>query len=118
MVPEEQRLKVLRQHHDSQVAGFRGRHRTQALVSRKFILNGLSEDVANYVAGCTKCQKSKADRHSRLTKLGPMPTGEQPCEEIGMDFVGELPESEGFNAIGVITDRFTKVQHYLPAKTT
>ena len=35
-----------------------------------------------------------------------------------MDFVGELPESEDFNAILVVTDRFTKVQHYLPAKTT
>ena len=35
-----------------------------------------------------------------------------------MDFVGELPESEGFNAILVVTDRFTKAQHYLPAQTT
>ena len=35
-----------------------------------------------------------------------------------MDFVGELRESEGFNAILVVTDRFTKVQHYLPAKST
>ena len=35
-----------------------------------------------------------------------------------MNFVGELPESGGFNAILVVTDRFTKVQHYLPAKRT
>ena len=35
-----------------------------------------------------------------------------------MDFGGELPEAEGFNVILVITDRFTKVQHCLPAKTT
>ena len=35
-----------------------------------------------------------------------------------MDFVRELPESGGFNAILVVTDRFTKVQHYLPARTT
>ena len=35
-----------------------------------------------------------------------------------MHFVGELPESEGFNAILLVTDRFTKVQQYLPAKTT
>ena len=47
-----------------------------------------------------------------------MPTGERPFEEIAMYFVGELPESEGFNAILVITDRFTKVQHYVPAETT
>ena len=47
-----------------------------------------------------------------------MPTGECLFEEIAMDFVGEIPESEGFNAILVVTDRFTKVQHYIPAKTT
>ena len=35
-----------------------------------------------------------------------------------MDFVGERPESEGLNAIVVVTDRFTKVQNYLVAKTT
>ena len=51
-------------------------------------------------------------------KLVPMPTGERPFEEIAMDFVEELLESEGFNAILVVTDRFTKVQHYIPAKTT
>ena len=33
MVPDEHRLEVLRQHHDSQVAGHWGRHRTQVLVS-------------------------------------------------------------------------------------
>ena len=47
-----------------------------------------------------------------------MPIGECSFQEIAMDFVGELPESEGFNAILVITDRFTKVQHYIPAQTT
>ena len=118
LVPEEDRLEVLQQHHDSQVAGHWGRHRTQELVSRNFTWDRWSEDVANYVAGCIKCQKSKADRHSRQTKLIPMQTGERPFEEIAMDFVGELPESEGFNAILVVTDRFTKAQHYIPAKTT
>ena len=58
------------------------------------------------------------NRHSKAKKLLPMPTGIHPWEEIAMDFVGELPESEGFNAIMVVTDRFTKMQRYLPAKTT
>ena len=47
-----------------------------------------------------------------------MPTVERSFEEIAMYFIGELPESEGFNAILVVTDRLTKVLHYLPAKTT
>ena len=118
LLPEEHKLEVLRQHHDSQVAGHWRRHRTQELVSRNFTWHRWSEDVANYVAGCIKCQKSKADGHSRQAKLVPMPTGERPFEEIGMNFVGEFPESEAFNAILLVTDRFTRVQHYRPGKTT
>ena len=118
IVPQEHRLEVLRQHHDSQVAGHWRRHRTQELVSQNFIWDKWSDDVARYVAGYVKCQKSKADRHSRETQLVLMPTEERRFEEIVMDFIGELPESEGFNAILVVTDRFTKVQHYIPAKTT
>jgi len=100
------------------VAGHWGKHQTQELISRNFTWNCWAESVANYVAGCVKCQKSKADRHSRQTKLMPMPTGERPFEEIAIGFVGELPKSGGFNAIIVLTGRFTKVQHYIPAKTT
>ena len=76
LVAEEHRLKVLLQHHHGQVAGYRGRHRTPELVSRKFTWDRWSEDVANYVAGCIKFPKSKSDRHSRETKLVAMPTGE------------------------------------------
>ena len=46
-----------------------------------------------------KVSKSKADWYSRRTKLVLIPTGERRFEEIAMDFVGELPEAEGFNAI-------------------
>ena len=118
VVPQQHRLEGLRQHHDSPVAGHWGTHRTQELVSRNFISDTWLEDVARYVPGCVKCQKSKADRHSSRTQLVRMPTGERPFEKVVIDFVGELPESEGFDAIPVVTDRFTKVQHYIPAKTT
>ena len=74
--------------------------------------------MTTYVAGCQRCQLAKADRHSKAKKLLQMPTEVRPWEEIAMDFVGELPESDGWNAILVITDRFTKMQRYIPAKTT
>ena len=47
-----------------------------------------------------------------------MPAEERPFEEIATNFVGELPKSKGFNEILVVIDRFTKVQHYIPAKIT
>ena len=47
-----------------------------------------------------------------------MPTEEGLFEKIAMNFVGELSESEGFNAIQVVTGLFTEVQHYIAAKTT
>ena len=103
IVPPEHRQAVLRQCHDSQVAGHWGKHRTQELISRDFTWERCRES-------CPKCQKSKSDRHSRQTRLIPMPTGSKPWEEIALDFVGELPESEGYNAILVITDHFTKMQ--------
>ena len=65
-----------------------------------------------------KWQKRKADRHRRQTKFVPMATGECPFEEIAMDCIGELPESEGFNTVLVVAHWCTKVQHHIPAKTT
>ena len=118
VVPSEYKLEVLRQHHDSQVAGHWGRHWTQQLVSWNFIWHTWLEDAPSYVAGCVECQKNKADRHSKKTKLIPMPTRECPLEKIAVDFVAELPESEAFNAILFVTDQCTKVQHYSSAKTT
>ena len=115
---ETAKLEVLRTCHDSGIAGHWGKYWTQEMVARNFWWPGVNEAVAAYIAGCHRCQLAKADRHSKMKGLVPMPTGLQPWEEIAMDFVGELPESEGFNAILVITDRFTKIQRYIPAKTS
>ena len=78
------------------------------MISRNFTWDIWSQDVAYYIVGCITCQKGKVDSRSRQPQLVPMPTGERPFEEIAMDFVGEVPESEGFYASLVVTDRFTK----------
>ena len=100
---------VLRQCHDSKVAGHWGRDRIRELVSRNFVWDKWTESVDEWVASCGKCQRAKSDRHSKQRKLQPMLTGTRPFEEIAMYFVGELLKSEGFNTILVVTDRFTKM---------
>ena len=67
---------------------------------------------------CDRCQRAKPDRHARKTALKPMPIGNGPWQEIAMDFVVSLPESEGFNAILVVTCRFSKMVRYIPCCDT
>ena len=55
VVLQEHRLEVLRQHHDSQMAGHWARYRTQEPVSQNFIWDKWLEDVARSVVGCMKC---------------------------------------------------------------
>ena len=74
--------------------------------------------MMHYMATCKAYQMNKADHYTKQMKSIPRPTGNRLFEEIAIDFVGELLESEGFNAILVITDQFTKVQHYILARTS
>ena len=76
------------------------------------------EDMAKYITGCSHYQKVKADRNLKKTKLVSILTGERPWKEIAMDFVEELLKSDGYNAILVITDHFTKMQYYILDKTS
>jgi hypothetical protein len=40
-------------------------------------------------------------------------------EEIAIDFIVGLPRTQpGYDSIGVIVDRLTKVAHFIPIKTT
>jgi hypothetical protein len=51
--------------------------------------------------------------------LQPLKIPEWKWEEIGMDFIVGLPRTQPvYDSIWVIVDRFTKVAHFIPVKTT
>jgi transposase InsO family protein len=49
--------------------------------------------------------------------LHPIPIPSQPFEVVTMDFIPELPESEGFDNILVIVDKLTKYALFIPTST-
>ena len=62
--------------------------------------------IVQYVKGCAACQTSKVNTHPIKPGLIPIQhSGDtRPFRTITMDYITDLPESDGFNAIQVVVD--------------
>ncbi|KAI5090260.1 hypothetical protein C0J45_20395, partial [Silurus meridionalis] len=74
----------------------------------------MHRDVARYVQGCPTCAMSKVPRHLPVGKLVPLMIPERPWSHIGIDFVTDLPRSEGHTCVLVVVDRFSKACRLIP----
>ena len=74
----------------------------------------MEEDVKDYVRACDTCQRNKSSRHRRYGQLEPLEVPYRPWSSISMDWIIDLPESNGYTQIWVIVDRFTKMAHLIP----
>ena len=88
-------------------------------IQERFWWHGMKRDIAAFIACCDSCQRIKAEHQRPAGLLQPNKIPEWKWDEIGMDFIVGLPRSRhGNDAIWVITDRLTKVAHFIPVKTT
>jgi len=119
-VPEdpELQLPLIKEHHDTPLAGHPGRSKTFDLLSCQYYWKTMRKQVDRYVRSCAECQKSRIGRHASFGVLRPLPVPEQSWEDISMDFVTGLPECEGYDAIWVVVDRLSKMRHFIPCRTT
>ena len=119
-VPKDAKLRedIVRLHHDSPLAGHPGRYKTHELITRNYWWPGIQKDIRKYVQGCEKCQRVKPIRQSPHNPLHPHSIPTEPWQEISVDLIGALPESQGYDAICVFVDRFTKQIHVMPTSVT
>ena len=120
-VPDDEtiQLAILRQCHDSPSAGHFGRAKTFEIVTRDFFWPRLRRFVKRYISTCDACARAKAPRHKPYGFLVPLPVPSRPWSSISMDFIVALPlSSSGNDTILVTVDRFTKMAHFSPTKTT
>jgi hypothetical protein len=70
-----------------------------------------------YVPSCNECQqnKSKTSGHGK-GPLHPLPVPDHHAESIAMDFVGPLPEEDGFDCVLTITDRLGSDLRIIPLR--
>ena len=76
----------------------------------------MAKAIEDHVHSCEDCQKNKASRHKRHGTLHPLELSYAPWDAISMDFITQLPKSDGCSTVWVIVDRFTKIAHFVPLK--
>ena len=108
------RLQVLKTKHDHVLAGHPGQSKTYQLVRWDFNWPNLQEFVLECIQSCNICGRNKARHHKPYKLLKQLPIPPRPWESILMDFIEQLPLSEGYTDILVVIDQLTKQALFIP----
>jgi len=107
---------ILRSEHETKIAGHMGQDKTIELIRSNFWWPKMNKKIIDFVWSCPECKKNKAARHQPYGLSSPLKLPYAPWQSITMDFITELPLSEGCDQLWVVIDRFTKMAHFLPLK--
>jgi len=112
-VDTEVKLQILEAHHDRKTAGHLGQDKTLELIARDYTWPGMREFINAYSRTCDTYARNKATRHRHHGQLQPLPISEGPWRSVSMDFMVQLPPSQGHDAIYICVDCFTKMAHFI-----
>jgi hypothetical protein len=104
--------------HDTKVARHTGRFKTLELVSHNYWWPNMSWYISQYVSTCDLCLQKKAQCCLPTGELQLLLVLEGLWETISMDFIIELLESGGYDAIMVVVDSVGKWSHFVETVTT
>ncbi|KAJ0895862.1 putative nucleotidyltransferase, Ribonuclease H [Helianthus annuus] len=111
---QQLRLLLLNEFHASQAGGHSGIRVTIKRLAAAFSWPKLKADVVNFIRQCQVCQQVKYPTHKPYGLLQPLPIPSNVWQDVSMDFITNLPLSNGKSAIWVIVDRFSKFAHFIP----
>ncbi len=103
-VPEPLRPRLITQVHTSPSSGHPGINATANLLRNRFWWSSLLTDTTKFVQNCTTCNTSKSPRQLPAGLLNPLPTPRRPWSHIAIDFITDLPNSQGHTTILTIAD--------------
>ncbi len=101
------RTQLVHSVHSSLGTGHPGANATLSLLKDHYWWPNMARDVRRSVQGCEECAISKSPRNLPASKFLPLPVPNRPWSHIGVDFITDLPVSEGNACFLVVVDRFS-----------
>src|SRR6266498_4443499 len=99
------RHQIVSNHHDIPMAGHLSALAMSRSIRTSYWWPGLSSFVSKYVQGCAICQQFKVRTQPQRPSLVPIPSlSEHIFGQVGIDFMTDLPPSDGFDSIMVVVD--------------
>ncbi|KAL0190943.1 hypothetical protein M9458_013641, partial [Cirrhinus mrigala] len=113
-VPAHLRSRVLSEVHFNPSSGHPGIEATIDLLRNRFWWQSLRPDTITFVKNCSVCNTSKVPRQLPAGLLQPLPVPNRPWSHIAVDFITDLPASNGLTTILSVVDRFSKGCRFIP----
>ena len=119
IVPDDEGIKarIIQELHSTPYSAHPGVQRTIGRVRQSFFWKGMTGDVRQFVENCPVCQMEKSDHQSAKGKLTSTQIPEEKWKEISIDFVTDLPVTQGRkDTILTIVDKATRMVHLIPCR--
>uniref|UniRef100_A0A9J7YE42 Gypsy retrotransposon integrase-like protein 1 n=1 Tax=Cyprinus carpio carpio TaxID=630221 RepID=A0A9J7YE42_CYPCA len=107
-------FQVISQVHCHPSSGHPGITATINQLENRFWWESLHKDTTNYIQQCNSCITNKSSKQSPAGLLQPLPIPQRPWSHIAIDFITDLPNSQGHTTILTIIDRFSKACRLIP----
>ncbi|GFT01891.1 transposon Ty3-I Gag-Pol polyprotein [Nephila pilipes] len=87
------------------------------LIAERYVWQSMRQDVTLWARKCLQCQRAKVSRHTR-SEIGKFESPSSRFENVHINLVGPLPQSEGFHYCLICVDRFSKWPEEFPLVET
>jgi hypothetical protein len=100
------RRSIIAETHESPVSGHPGHLKMLYLLKERFYWPGMAIMTKQFIDGCAVCQQMKTNTHPTAAPLMPIKShAHRPFQQVTMDFITDLPISNGFDSIFIVVDQ-------------
>ncbi len=105
--------RLIREAHDLLISDHSDMNQTLNLLRWSYCWSKMRTTIKRYIWNCYVCRRSKALRDQINELLKSLLISKQQWQNISLNFIIDLSESDENNAILTVIDRLSKKQHYI-----